>query len=144
MSFQPYFMLATVLPLCIASSSCVAERFIAESAQTERRRVNARELKIVGVTDFVGDGSPGIPILQIGEEADNFQVSRLKKFKSSRDFRRHAAAQEPLSDDARTDRIVMRALIAAARSGTALDELMQTIRSVFDTEVGGPEFGILI
>jgi methylmalonyl-CoA mutase N-terminal domain/subunit len=115
-------------------------RSIAESAQAEQRRLDAGELKIVGVTDFVENGPPGIPILQIGQETENVQVSRLKKLKASRDSLRHAAALEKLRDNARADRNVMPALISAAKSDATVGEMMQTMRSVFGTYDGGPEW----
>jgi len=115
-------------------------RSIAESAQAEQRRVDGGELKIVGVTDFVEGGPPGIPILQISQETENAQVTRLKKLKASRDARKHTASLQRLRDDAHSGRNVMPALIDAAKADATVGEMMDTMRAVFGTYDGGPEW----
>jgi methylmalonyl-CoA mutase N-terminal domain/subunit len=115
-------------------------RCIAESAQAEQKRLDAGELKIVGVTDFVEEGPHGVEILKIGQETEDTQVARLKKLKATRDAKRHAAALNRLRDDARAGANVMPALIDAAKADATVGEMMNTMRGVFGTYDGGPEW----
>ncbi len=115
-------------------------RSIAESAHAEQRQVDAGELKIVGVTDFVDEGPPGIPILQISHETEEVQVTRLKSLKATRAARKHAAALEQLRGAARKSENVMPALIDAAKADATVGEMMVTMRSVFGGYDGGPEW----
>ena len=115
-------------------------RAIAESAQAHQRLVDSGELKIVGVTDFVEEGSPGVDILQIGQETEDTQVAGLKKLKADRDGARHAAALERLREDARNSVNVMPALIAAAEADATVGEMMETMKTVFGRYDGGPEW----
>jgi methylmalonyl-CoA mutase N-terminal domain/subunit len=115
-------------------------RCIAESAQAEQKRLDAGELKIVGVTDFVEEGPHGVEILKIGQETEDTQVARLKKLKATRDAKRHAEALNRLRDDARAGANVMPALIDAAKADATVGEMMNTMRGVFGTYDGGPEW----
>lgn len=115
-------------------------RVIAESAQAEQRRVDAGESKIVGVTDFVDEGSHGVDILKIGQETEDAEVARLKTLKRTRDAARHKAALQRLRDDAKADRNLMPALIDAAEANATVGEMMETMKSVFGAYDGGPEW----
>jgi methylmalonyl-CoA mutase N-terminal domain/subunit len=131
-------------------------RCIAEHAQEQQRLIDAGKLKIVGVTDFVEEGPHGIPILKITQETEDTQVARLKKLKATRDKARHLAALERLRRDAYaavhsgdgrsasqktcTDVNLMPALIEAAKADATVGEMMNTMRSVFGTYDGGPEW----
>jgi methylmalonyl-CoA mutase N-terminal domain/subunit len=115
-------------------------RTIAESAQAQQRAMDAGELKIVGVTDFLEEGSHGVDILQITQETEDEQVARLKELKASRDEARHAAALERLRDDARNNVNLMPALIDAAEADATVGEMMNTMKSVFGAYDGGPEW----
>ncbi len=115
-------------------------RCIAESAQTEQRRIDGGELKVVGVTDFVEEGPHGIPILQITQETEDLQVARLKKLKAKRNAAAHAAALDRMKSDARKDVNLMPALIEAAKADATVGEMMNAMRTVFGTYDGGPEW----
>jgi len=115
-------------------------RAIAESAQAQQRAIDAGEQKVVGVTDFVEEGSHGVDILQITQDTEDEQVARLKELKASRDQARHAAALERLRDDAKKDVNLMPALIDAAKADATVGEMMDTMKSVFGAYDGGPEW----
>lgn len=115
-------------------------RVIAESAQAQQREIDAGRQKIVGVTDFVEDGPPGIDILQISQETEAAQVGRLKDLKGTRDAARHAAALKRLRSDALQGANVMPALIEAAQADATVGEMMDTMKSVFGAYDGGPEW----
>jgi methylmalonyl-CoA mutase N-terminal domain/subunit len=115
-------------------------RRIAESAFAEQRRVDAGEVKVVGVTDFVEQTPARIDTLTIQPAAEADQVSRLRRLRSSRDPALHAAALAQLRSDAANNRNVMPALIEAAKADATLGEMVESLRSVFGTYEGGPEW----
>jgi len=115
-------------------------RCIAESAQAQQRALDDGTQKIVGVTDFVEEGAPGVDILQISQETEDAQVKRLRDLKASRDSAKHAAALKRLRDDAKADANVMPALIDAAKAGATVGEMMATMQTVFGRYDGGPEW----
>ncbi len=115
-------------------------RRIAESAQAQQLAMDKGDLKVVGVTDFIEDGPPGIDILQITQETEDTQVKRLGQLKASRDQARHAAALERLREDAKNDVNLMPALIDAAKADATVGEMMATMKTVFGSYTGGPEW----
>ncbi|MCP4250914.1 MAG: methylmalonyl-CoA mutase [bacterium] len=115
-------------------------RAIAESALDQQRRQDAGLAKVVGVTDFVEDGPHDIDILQITQETEDAQVARLKKLKADRDAKRHEAALDRLRQDAAEGANVMPALIEAAKADATVGELMETMKTVFGSYDGGPEW----
>jgi methylmalonyl-CoA mutase N-terminal domain/subunit len=115
-------------------------RCIAESSLEEQKRIDRGDLKIVGVTEYLEGGPPGIPILQISHETEDMQVGRLKELKRSRDQRRHAAALEGLRAAAKAGENVMPALIEAAKADATVGEMMDTMKTVFGSYDGGPEW----
>jgi methylmalonyl-CoA mutase N-terminal domain/subunit len=60
--------------------------------------------------------------------------------KKSRDRRRHAAALERLRNEARAGDNVMPALIEAAKADATVGEMMDTMKTVFGSYDGGPEW----
>ena len=115
-------------------------RVIAESALAEQKRLDRGEQKIVGVTDFVEDGSSGVDILQISQETEDAQIKRLTALKKSRDPARHKASLERLGSDAQQGKNVMPALVEAAKADATVGEMMTTMKSVFGSYDGGPEW----
>jgi methylmalonyl-CoA mutase N-terminal domain/subunit len=115
-------------------------RAIAESALAQQRAMDAGESKVVGVTDFVEKGPPGIDILQITQETEDTQVARLKKLKAERDAKRHTAALDRVRADAKADRNMMPALIEAAKADATVGELMDAMNTAFGQYDGGPEW----
>jgi methylmalonyl-CoA mutase N-terminal domain/subunit len=115
-------------------------RCIAESAHAQQRAMDEGTLKVVGVTDFVEEGPPGIDILQISQETEDAQVKRLRALKASRDQARHKAAVERLRKDARENANLMPALIDAAKADATVGEMMATMQTVFGRYNGGPEW----
>ncbi len=115
-------------------------RRIAESAHAQQRAVDSGESKVVGVTDFVEEGSHGVDLLQISQETENEQVAGLKKLKANRDKTRHTKALERLRGDAKNDVNLMPSLIEAAEADATVGEMMETMKSVFGAYDGGPEW----
>ncbi|MFQ5414587.1 MAG: methylmalonyl-CoA mutase [Phycisphaerae bacterium] len=115
-------------------------RAIAESSLAQQKRLDSGEDKIVGVTDFVDDGPPGIPILQVTQETETEQVARLERLKATRDDAAHQAALARLRRDAAENENVMPALIDAAKADATVGEMMDTLKTVFGSYDGGPEW----
>ncbi|MHC4233891.1 MAG: acyl-CoA mutase large subunit family protein [Planctomycetota bacterium] len=115
-------------------------RAIAMSALDQQRRMDAGELKVVGVTDFTEDGPPGIDTLKITQETEDAQIGRLKELKAKRDSERHSEALERVRSDAKQGRNMMPALIAAAQTDATVGEMTETMKSVFGSYDGGPEW----
>jgi len=115
-------------------------RAIAESSLDQQRKLDRGEQKIVGVTDFVEKGPPGVPTLKITQETEDVQIAKLKALKASRDKVRHRAALERLRQDAHDGRNVMPALVDAAEADATVGEMMDTMKSVFGAYDGGPEW----
>ncbi len=115
-------------------------RCIAETAHAQQRAIDDGTQKVVGVTDFVEDGPPGVDILQIDQGTEDTQVRRLKDLKESRDSARHAAALERLGKDANEGVNLMPALIDGAKADATVGEMMATMKTVFGAYDGGPEW----
>ena len=115
-------------------------RAIAESAHAQQKAVDEGRLKVVGVTDFTEDGPPGIDILQITQDTEDAQVARLTKLKTDRDAKRHGKALEHLHEVAAANDNVMPALIEAAQADATVGEMMGTMKMVFGSYGGGPEW----
>ncbi len=115
-------------------------RAIAESAHAQQQAVDEGRQKVVGVTHFVEDGPPGIDTLQITQETEDTQVARLKKLKADRNAKRHAKALDHLRQVATAGENVMPALIEAAEADATVGEMMDTLKTVFGSYDGGPEW----
>jgi len=115
-------------------------RAIAESAQAQQRAIDNGEQKVVGVTDFVEQGPPDIPILRITQETEDVQVAGLERLRATRDAARHREALGRLREDAKTRANVMPALVDAAEADATIGEMMDTMKSVFGAYNGGPEW----
>jgi methylmalonyl-CoA mutase N-terminal domain/subunit len=115
-------------------------RSIAESALDQQKRLDAGEIKIVGVTDFVETGPHGFDILQISHETEEAQIERLKDLKRRRDSKRHAAALVRIHRDAVANANMMPALIEAAKADATVGEMMGVMASAFGRYDGGPEW----
>jgi methylmalonyl-CoA mutase N-terminal domain/subunit len=94
----------------------------------------------VGVTDFVEDAAPEIEILTITQQTESEQIERLRALRAGRDSNRHARALERLQADASASRNVMPALIECAHADATLGEIVETLRYVFGSYDGGPEW----
>ncbi len=116
-------------------------RRIAESAHATQRSIDAGDTEIVGVNAFVDEeASGGVDILQITQQTEDMQTARLKELKATREKARHATSLDRLRQDAEDGANVMPALIEAAKAGATVGEMMETMKSVFGSYDGGPEW----
>jgi (2R)-ethylmalonyl-CoA mutase len=113
--------------------------------ESNRRRTEAierGELKVVGVNVFTeAEPSPleadekNIQTIDLSVEAE--QISRLKAWRSARDAKAAQAALASLESDARVDKNIMPASLAAAKAGVTTGEWAATLRRVYG-EYRGP------
>jgi (2R)-ethylmalonyl-CoA mutase len=112
---------------------------------SNRRRTEAierGEVKVVGVNAFteaapspLEAGEKSIQTVDLAVEAE--QIGRLKAWRDQRDGAAVRKALSALEDDARADRNVMPASIAAAKAGATTGEWAATLRQVYG-EYRGP------
>jgi len=112
---------------------------------SNRRRAEAierGEVKVVGVNCFTeAEPSPleagEASIQSVDHTVETEQVARLKAWRASRDGRAVGAALSKLESDARADKNIMPATLAAAKAGVTTGEWADTLRSVYG-EFRGP------
>jgi len=75
------------------------QREIAHSASDYQRKVDSKQRIVVGVNKYVKeDEKIDIPILEIGDEASDLQLSTLKKLKANRDEKEVQQALSNITD----------------------------------------------
>ncbi|GBC86467.1 Methylmalonyl-CoA mutase large subunit [bacterium HR12] len=116
------------------------QRAIAESAWREQERYRSGELVKVGVTRFVEDEEPSVPILVIGPEVEAEQVRRVREHRARRDAARAAAVLERLVAAARGEENLVPSLVECARAGCTEGEIVEALRGVFGTYTETPWF----
>lgn len=115
-------------------------RQIAEASIRFSREMERGERNIVGVNKYVDDEPSHIPILVIDESVEREQCRRLAELRQKRDAKRHAAALRALEQAAREGANVMPALVEASAAGGTVGEMMNTLRGVYGTFDGAPEW----
>ncbi|MCG3127627.1 MAG: Methylmalonyl-CoA mutase [Phycisphaerae bacterium] len=115
-------------------------RQIAEASLRFSREMERGERNIVGVNKYVDDEPSHIPILVIDESVEREQCRRLAELRQKRAAPRHAAALRALEQAAREGANVMPALIEASAAGGTVGEMMNTLRGVYGTFDGAPEW----
>ncbi|MFH0982160.1 MAG: methylmalonyl-CoA mutase family protein [Planctomycetota bacterium] len=115
-------------------------RKIAESALRQAKEFESGAAVIVGVNKFREENEKPISILQIEQTTEDKQVARLRELKRRRGAARHREALEKIRHAARAGENLMPALIEAAEADATVGEMMDTMKSVFGTYDGGPEW----
>ena len=115
-------------------------RLIAESALRQAKELEAGQTVTVGVNKFREENEKPIEILQIDQAVEDQQVARLKKLKSTRDAARHRAALDKVRHAAHAGENMMPSLIEGAEADATVGEMMDTMKSVFGSYDGGPEW----
>jgi len=115
-------------------------RRIAESALHQARAFESGQAVTVGVNKFREEVEKPIEILQVDQATEDEQVARLKEMKAKRDIAGHQAALENISCAARAGENMMPSLIEAAKANATVGEMMDTMKAVFGSYDGGPEW----
>jgi len=116
-------------------------RQIAEASYRFSEETEAGDRIIVGVNAYHDpDEKRTIDILQISEQVETDQVTRLKAFKSRRDQAGVDKALDSIRATARSNQNLMPALIDGALANCTLGEMVQAMADVYGRYTGGPEW----
>ena len=107
------------------------QKEIAQSAYNYQRAVDSGEQAIVGVNQFATNEEPATQLLEISEEVERRQVTRLKKLKQERDNQRVSQVLNKVRDVARSDENIMPVLIEAVKAYATIGEISDALRDVF-------------
>jgi methylmalonyl-CoA mutase N-terminal domain/subunit len=107
------------------------QREIEESAYQAQREIEEGRRTIVGVNAFREQGGEAPPVLTVDPEIERDQVDRLRAFRARRDGRRAEASLSALVQDAREDRNLMPALVAAVTDAATLGEIVSSLKTVY-------------
>ena len=108
------------------------QRKIAESAARQQWEIEQHRRVIVGVNEFVTDEPElTIPILKVGQDAEESQRARLAKLRAERDQGACDAALERLKQAASGEENVFPFILEAARRYCTLYEIRAALESVF-------------
>jgi methylmalonyl-CoA mutase N-terminal domain/subunit len=108
------------------------QRKIAESAARQQWEIEQHRRVIVGVNEFVTDEPElTIPILKVGQDAEESQRARLATLRAERDQAACDAALDRLKQAARGEENVFPFILEAARRYCTLYEIRAALESVF-------------
>ena len=107
------------------------QRMIADASYRYQKQIESKEKIIVGLNDFVVKEEEPIEVLKITDEIQVAQIDRLKKVKSKRDDAKVKQTLAALKEAAATNHNVMEPLIDCVRVYATLNEMIETMRSVF-------------
>jgi methylmalonyl-CoA mutase N-terminal domain/subunit len=120
------------------------QRELGAAAYQYQQEMERKQRVIVGVNDYVEpDEKLEIPILYIGEEAEEEQKRSLAEVRRTRDDRACAAALKALTAAAASapgEKNVMAHILGAARAYASEGEIRNAMREVFGDYVESPEF----
>jgi methylmalonyl-CoA mutase, N-terminal domain len=104
---------------------------IEEAAYAAQRELEEERRFVVGVNIFRESGGAGPPLLTVDASIEREQVERLRAFRSARDPRAWEKAIQRLESDAREDRNLMPAILAAVESSATLGEIIGALKTVW-------------
>jgi methylmalonyl-CoA mutase N-terminal domain/subunit len=113
-----------------AIESGFVQNEIGESAYRAQRELEEKRAIVVGVNDFVEDGSSTLPIMTIDESVERDQVARLNAFRAQRkgDV---AGALAALDGAARGTDNLMPLIVECVRRECTVGEIVATLKKTF-------------
>ena len=113
-----------------AIESGFVQHEIGESAYQAQRALEEKRAIVVGVNEFVDDGSATLPIMSIDESVERDQVSRLRAFRAQRtgDI---ATALSSLDAAAREGRNLMPSIVECVRQDCTVGEIVSKLKETF-------------
>jgi methylmalonyl-CoA mutase N-terminal domain/subunit len=106
-------------------------REIEEAAYAAQREIEEGRRIVVGVNAYREEDDASPPLLTVDPEIEREQVERLRAYRASRDAGACAAGLEALRSDAREDRNLVPAILAAVTARATLGEVVGALKSVF-------------
>jgi methylmalonyl-CoA mutase N-terminal domain/subunit len=103
---------------------------IGESAYQAQRALEEKRAIVVGVNEFVDDGSATLPIMSIDESVEKEQVERLVAFRSSRKGN-VTSALSALDSAARENRNLMPFIVECVRQDCTVGEIVSKLKETF-------------
>ena len=107
------------------------QREIADSAYRSQQAVEAGEQTIVGVNRYTDDAPADVPILQIDEQVERDQVSRLAALRERRDAAAAARTLDALRHAAAGTANLMPFILDAVRAYVTVGEMCDALRDVW-------------
>ena len=108
------------------------QKEIADSATIYNNKIENKERVMVGVNDFIKENEKiDIPILEISDEVQKFQIKNLSKLKSSRNNEDVFNKLDKITSACETKENLMPLIIDAALSYATLGEIVDSIKKVF-------------
>lgn len=108
------------------------QRKIAESAMRQQWEIEQRRRLVVGVNEFVTEEAElSIPVLRVGQEADDSQRARLSHLRATRDTSLVMSRLDALRHAARTDANMIPFILDCARAYCTLYEIRAAMEDVF-------------
>jgi methylmalonyl-CoA mutase, N-terminal domain len=104
---------------------------IADSAFAYQQQLEKGEKRVVGVNTLTGDVGEQLEILRVSHEVELAQRALLHRRRATRDQSAVDAALAHMVDDARADRNVLPAMLAAARAEATLGEICDAFRPLW-------------
>ncbi|MBL7109140.1 MAG: methylmalonyl-CoA mutase family protein [Candidatus Marinimicrobia bacterium] len=108
------------------------QREIADAASSYQKLVDEKKRVVVGVNRFVRKNEKiEIPLLKIGPEVEENQISNLKHIKEIRDSKKVTEKLKEIENACRNNENIMFSLIEAAKEYATLGEIVDSMKSVF-------------
>jgi methylmalonyl-CoA mutase N-terminal domain/subunit len=104
---------------------------IQNTAYQYQKDLDAKKEIIIGVNEFIQNDTSAPDILKVSEEITRDQITRLKKFKSSRDAKAVAQSLHAITRAAETNDNLMPLIVSAVESKVTLGEISDALRKVF-------------
>lgn len=116
------------------------QEVIMKSAYKYQQKIENKEKIIVGVNKYISQEQEIKGLLKVDEVAEKTQISKLNKFKQSRDNKKTTAALEKLRTACNTNDNMMPYIIDAVESYATLGEICKVMRDEFGEYVQGDVF----
>lgn len=116
------------------------QEVIMKSAYKYQQKIENKEKIIVGVNKYTSQEQEIKGLLKVDEVAEKTQISKLSKFKQSRDNEKTTAALEKLRNACNTNDNMMPYIIEAVESYATLGEICKVMREEFGEYVQGDVF----
>jgi methylmalonyl-CoA mutase N-terminal domain/subunit len=113
-----------------AIESGFVQHEIGESAYQAQRALEEKRAIVVGVNDFVDDGSATLPIMEIDPSVERDQVERLRAFRTNRSGN-VPAALSALDSAARENRNLMPFIVECVRQDCTVGEIIGKLKETF-------------
>ena len=105
---------------------------IARAASDYQQKIDDKQLIHVGVNAFIKqDEEIEIPLLEIGDEAENCQVNALAQLRNERDENEVQLALSKIQEACINEYNIMPPIIAAAKSFVTMGEIIVAMKAEF-------------